>query len=82
MPKTSTPRPLNEIAIDITKSWVKVHYGAQPYLSAMRCLSTITDTYGVDPAREVINYFLCNASTFRGADARRLKAELKQHLKG
>jgi hypothetical protein len=43
----------------------------------MRSLIDITDRYGVDPADEVIMYFLSNATTWRGPDARRIKAELK-----
>ena len=74
-------RRVSEIARDIRLHWPKVNYGAQPYLDAMYALTTIEDDYGLDSARSIINYFLANANTFRGEDARRLKAELKALLK-
>ena len=36
--------------------------------------------YYYDTAGDIARYFLANAQTFRGADARRLKAELKSML--
>ena len=33
--------------------------------------------YLYDTAGDIVRYFLANAQTFRGADARRLKEELK-----
>jgi len=44
-------------------------------------ISNINDTYYLDDARSVVLYFLSNAVNWRGADARRLKAELKEMLK-
>jgi hypothetical protein len=72
-----TERQLHEIASEIRKTWVKPYFGAVPYLGAMRSLATVDDSCGFDDARSIVNYFLCNASTWRGADARRIKAELK-----
>jgi hypothetical protein len=43
----------------------------------MRFLHTIEDSYGYDDARTVILYFMSNATTWRGAKAREIKAELK-----
>jgi hypothetical protein len=37
--------------------------------------------YGQDSALSIIAYFLSNATTWRGDDARRLKAELREILK-
>lgn len=74
-------RPIHEIARDIRKNWPKVNYAAAPYLDAMRCLDEITDQYIRDEARDIIGRFLCNASTFRGADAQRIKAELRAIIK-
>ena len=74
-------RPLYEIAIDITANWTKVYFGAVPYLDAMRTLDTIDDRYFQDSARGVVGYFLCNATTWRGDDARRIKKELNAMLK-
>lgn len=70
-------RPIYQIAYDIRKVWKKPYFGAVPYLDAMGSLNTINDKYGWDDARSIIAYFLGNAQTFRGEDAKRLKAELK-----
>ena len=70
-------RPISTIARDIRKHWTNVNYAAKPYLEAMLSLESINDTYGYDNARSIVSYFLANASTFRGIDAKRLKAELK-----
>ena len=72
-----TQRQLHEIASEISKTWPKPSFGAVPYLRAMLSLGNVGDSYGFDGARSIVNYFLCNASTWRGADARRIKAELK-----
>ena len=71
------PRSISAIAADISRAWAKPNYAAVPYLSAMRCLDSISDTHGADSAKSVVIYFLCNASTFRGPAAKALKAELK-----
>lgn len=77
--KTSA-RPLYIIASEITRTWPKVYFGAEPYLDAMRSLDLITDRYGYDEASDIVRYFLSNATTWRGEDARRIKAELKAML--
>jgi len=74
------PRPLNEIAADIRKTWTKVYFGAVPYLDAMRSMGEIDDNFGMDSGRSIVTYFLSNAKTWRGEDARRVKAELKKML--
>lgn len=76
-----TPRAIHEIATDIRAHWPKPYYGAVPYLTAMYALTTIEDDHGLDSARSIVNYFLANAQTWRGEDARRLKEELKALLK-
>ena len=74
-------RPIYQIANDIANDWKgSVHYTAKPYLSAMSCLDSINDRYGMDSAREIIARFLSNASTWRGETARRIKKELNQML--
>lgn len=73
-------RPLREIAVEISKTWPNINYAAMPYLEAMARLDKITDSYYADSARSVVRYFLSNAGTWRGADARRIKAELKAML--
>lgn len=75
------PRPIYAIAAEIRKTWPKVYFGAVPYLEAMFSLNSITDNYGYDRADSIVRYFLSNASTWRGEDARRIKAELKGMLK-
>ena len=72
-----TPRPLYEIARDIRKGWAKPYFGAVPYLDAMGALNKITDYYGCDPGKEIVLYFLANAQTWRGNNAKTIKAELK-----
>lgn len=41
----------------------------------------MSDTYGDDDAKGIVAYFLSNATTWRGDDARRIKAELNAMLK-
>jgi hypothetical protein len=74
-------RPLNEIANEIRKDWKPVSNYARPYLDAMSCLDKITDSYGMDSAKMIVNYFLSNASSWRGEVAKRIKAELKEMVK-
>lgn len=74
-------RPLYEIAREIRKAWAKVSPYAEPYLEAMESLNTINDNYYLDSGKSIVLYFLSNASTWRGEDARRIKAELKEMLK-
>ena len=71
-------RPLNEIAQEIKRDWVKINYAAVPYLEAMLTLNSITDMYYLDTAHSVVLYFLSNAGTWRGETAKRIKKELKQ----
>jgi hypothetical protein len=76
-------RPISEIAADIRRCWRppgRIYFGAVPYLEAMADLGTVDDFYGADSARSIVLYFLSNAASFRGPDARRLKAELKALL--
>ena len=74
-------RKLNEIANEIMVKWPTCSNYAWPYLDAMLTLNSINDNYYADTARSVVIYFLSNATHRRGADARRLKAELKEMLK-
>ena len=74
-------RKIAEIAREIRQVWPKPYFGAVPYLDAMSSLDTAQDSYGCDSAVEVVNYFLANASTFRGEDTRRIKKELKEIVK-
>jgi hypothetical protein len=75
-------RSISSIARDIKRVWVKPYFGAKPYLDAMTQLDNINSKYIYDDARSIIMYFLANASTFRGNDAKVLKQELKNLMKG
>jgi len=73
-------RKIKEIAKEIKSSWKNPYFGAHPYLEAMFQLSSIEDNYYQDSARDIVTRFLANAGTWRGEDARRIKAELKKML--
>jgi len=75
-------RSISSIARDIKRVWTKPYFGAKPYLDAMTQLHSINDRFYEDSASSVVMYFLANASTFRGNDAKVLKLELKNLLKG
>lgn len=75
-----SPRPIFAVANEIISLWPNPYYGAVPYLQAMRDLTSIQENYGEDSAASIVNYFLANATYWRGDDARRLKAELKALL--
>lgn len=75
-------RPLYTIAREIRKTWPNVNYAAKPYLDAMGSLEKLSDMYMHDDARSIVLYFLSNATTWKGPDAKRIKAELKAMLAG
>jgi hypothetical protein len=70
-------RSLSVIAREICKDWPKVNYAAKPYLCAMQTMGDIRDKYGFEDGTSVVNYFLSNASAWRGDTAKRIKSELK-----
>jgi len=71
-------RALRTIALEIYQTWPKVSPYAKPYLEAMTELDSIDQQYYFDTADSVVRYFLANAGGWRGEDARRIKAELKE----
>jgi hypothetical protein len=80
-------RKIHEIAREIDTLWrdkhgkpAKARWCADAYLQPMFSLNTMEDMYGLDTAVSVVLYFLANAAQFRGADARRLKQELRDQL--
>jgi len=80
-------RPVYEIAQEIRRTWKpkkarpgEVYYAAEPYLQAMECMRQVEDNYGYDKGSSIVIYFLSNATTWRGADAKRIKKELKALL--
>tara|TARA_R110000868_G_scaffold288698_2_gene548978 strand:- start:789 stop:998 length:210 start_codon:yes stop_codon:yes gene_type:complete len=68
---------VNKNGYSVSNVW----FGAVPYLDAMATLQGIDDSYGCDSARSIVNYFLANASTWRGPMAKMIKAELKAMVK-
>jgi hypothetical protein len=74
-------RPIHQIASEIKITWQNPYFGARPYLDAMFCLNSPNDKYGLDSAKSIILYFLSNATTWRGEDAKRIKSELKNLIK-
>jgi len=78
--KTEKTRPLYTIASEIRKDWNKLNYAAAPYLYAMGDLGDINESYGYDSGKDIVRYFLSNASTWKGDAAKRNKAELKSML--
>lgn len=71
---------ISEIASLVRRDWPKPYFGAVPYLDAMQSMEKITDSYGLDPGTEIVNYFLANAQTWRGEVARAVKKELKHRV--
>jgi hypothetical protein len=76
-------RTFAEIAREIKQTWKNVYFGAKPYLQAMLTISSNDKnaSYMLETAEDIVIYFLANAQTWRGEDARRIKAELKSMIK-
>lgn len=70
-------RSLAEISADIKANWKNVSPYAAPYLTAMSTMHVPGANYLLDSEKSVILYFLSNASSWRGAEAKRIKDELK-----
>lgn len=76
-------RTFAEIAREIKQTWKNVYFGAKPYLQAMATIESSDKNapYMFELAEDIVIYFLANAQTWRGEDARRIKAELKSMIK-
>lgn len=77
-------RALNEIAAEIeadcgNKDW---YVYAEAYVTPMKSLTSLSDTYGADSAESIVLYALANLTSWRGETARRIKVELNGMLKG
>lgn len=75
-------RTFAAIAAEIRATWKKPYFGAVPYIDA---LSTVHSSdkdarYMYETAESLVQYFLANATYWRGADAKRIKAELKSMI--
>ena len=91
MKKKTEKRPFSAIAAEVLGLW-KTKYGkdlpwslkcALPYLEAMlECDTTDKNAqYYAETVESVVIYFRANITNWRGADAKRIKAELKEMLK-
>lgn len=71
-------RTFAQIAQDIKKAWKHPYYGAKPYIEAMLEIDSTDPNarYMFETAKHIAKRFLANAPTFRGMEAKRLKAEL------
>lgn len=76
-------RTFAEIACEIKAVWSKPYFGAVPYIDAMMEIDSSDKNapYLFETAKDIVPYFLANATTWRGEDARRIKAELKEMIK-
>ena len=72
---------VSEIAHAIAKDWQNISPYAKDYLNAMKDIRNINDNYYADTAKTVVLYFLANASSYRGENARTYKALLKELVK-
>lgn len=73
-------RSIAAIAREIQDKWPRPNYAAIPYISAMRELHDMNSVYITEDAHGIVLYFLANASTWRGEDAKRIKDELRAML--
>ena len=76
-------RTFAEVACEIKSTWKNMCFGAKPYVNALVTIySTDKNAYYMcETAESLVRYFLANANTWRGEDARRIKAELKEMIK-
>jgi len=72
---------VSEIAHAIAKDWTNISPYAADYLNAMKEIRSVEDNYYADSAKSVILYFLANAGSYRGDNARSYKALLKEMIK-
>ena len=85
-------RTFSDVANEVFILWRKKYgynkfpvsfVGAIPYLQAMLACSTTDKNalYGCETRETIVLYFLANVTSWKGEDARRIKAELKSMLK-
>lgn len=65
------------IAKLIKDDWKNIYFGAEPYLNAMLEINNIKENYFEDSAKSIVLYFLSNARTWKGENAKKIKAHLK-----
>lgn len=78
---TKQNRNLSEIAREILNTWKNPSPHAMPYITAMLSIHSSDPNAGYffETAETIVIYFLANATTFRGPDARRIKKELRSN---
>ena len=82
MTKTLNERvTVSEIAYAIAKDWKNISPYAKDYLNAMKEITDIEGAYYADSSKSVVLYFLANAGSYRGDNARNYKALLKAMVK-
>lgn len=76
------PRTFSEIAKDIRKNWQNMSPAAEPYVNALAEIKSSDKNarYYFEDAETQVLYFLSNAGTWRGPEAKRIKSELKSML--
>jgi hypothetical protein len=77
----TTQLSLRDIANAIEQDWKNVSPYARPYLDAMKELGSVSDSFYSDSGSSVVMYFLANAASYRGENARAYKAQLKAMVK-
>ena len=77
-------RPLYEIMADIRADYAShgkdVHPWAKPYVDALSNLSSMDDVYIAETGHDMVPYLLSNLQSWRGPQARAIKAELRAML--
>ena len=76
-----TEYKVSDIARLIASDWKNISPYARDYLNAMKEINDIEGAYYADSCKSVVLYFLANAGTYRGENARAYKAILKEMIK-
>lgn len=77
---------LSQIARFVRQTWKNkkgestIYFAAKPYLDAMSTMDNVNDKYGMDTGKSIVLYFLSNAKTYKGEQAKLVKAELKKRI--
>lgn len=76
------PRTFSEIAKDIRNNWQNISPAAEPYVKALAKINSSDKNaiYYDEDAETQVLYFLSNAGTWRGSEAKRIKNELKSMI--
>lgn len=76
-----TKQSISQLAYLIKRDWKKVNFAALPYLNAMTQVISMEDVFIAEDVRSIVIYFLSNASSYRGENAKAIKTELKRRAK-